>query len=351
MLASFRNVEEKCIICSIKNIYLLTKWSGHFCFQFGCEHSRTTQTFSLSKKYISIAIFLWIFPLFGAGDSIISLIHGNYSGNGTFFRLLFILLVDIGLCLCVIIFLSQIKIAKITLTQLVDIINDSTLFRIGKHFSKNQLKIYEYKSLFLCFLLILSIIVIVFFYRLFGSDPHISYFQEISLYVICYYNLSYTLAMFMSIDVYRLLMKVFEKYVKMLVSNIIRNNNEVIVMHNIDKLRNISKFYLKVYFCFQQFISYYNPVIVILMLIVSSGFLLLVLSASFYALEGKIDYFSITLVLLNVLFPASLLYNAEILMRHVSIVNINFSLINCYQGGNSLLGTLSFIFLFICVEN
>ena len=331
MFASFGNVEEKCVICSVKNIYLLTKWTGYLCFQTNCEHSHISPTSSLFKKDTSIAAFLCIFLLFSAGDSIISLIHNNSGGNGTFFRLLFIIVCDVEICFCVTIFLSHIKIGKISIAQLNDIVNDSTLFGFGKYFSKRQLKTYKYKSLTLSFLLILFIAGTILLYRLFDSDPNISYVQEISLYVICYYYASYSIVTLMSVDLYCLVMKKFGKCVKTVVSDIIRNNNKVIVMHNIDKLRKISKLYLKIYFCFQQFICYYNPVILIFMLAVSSGFLLLVLSTLFYALEGKINYFSITLILFNALFPIFVLYNAEILMRQVSIINIYCNYINCFQ--------------------
>ena len=346
MSASFRTVGEKCIVCSIRNIYLLTKWCGNICFQFGCEHSRVTQTVYVSKRDIYIVVSLCILVAFGAGDSIISLIHNSDVGNGAFFRILFIIGGDFSVCLCVIIFLYQIKIAKISIRQLIDIINDSTLIIHDKHFSQRQLKIFECKSNILSFLLILFIASIILLYRLNGRDPNISYFQEISLYVICYYYLCYSNAIFMSVDLYCILMKTFRKCVKALVSDIIRSNNKVIVMYNIDKLRKISKLYLRIYFSFRQFNCYYNPITVIFMFSASFGFLLLVLSALFYAFEGKMDYFSITLILVNALFPVCLLHNAEILLRHVSNINIYFSFIYCYQECYSLLDTLDFKYLF-----
>ena len=334
MFECFNNVEEKCIACSVKHIYNVTKWSGYFCFQIGCKHSRTNKAVSLSKKSISITVFLCIFMLCSIGESIISIVNTQYGSTGEFFRFLFIIVGGIAILICTNIFLLQIQIAKDALTNLFDIINE-TFFCIGIYWRKRQLKIYECKSLFLCLLVILSIIVAVIFYRLYGNGPHISYVQEISIYIISYHYLSYTIATYMLMEMYSLLIEAFEKYVKILLSNITGNKNKVIVMYNIAKLRNVIKLYLKIYFSFQRFVYYYSPNIVIFMVGLGFCFLLLNLSVSFYALEGQIDYFSIVLLLISITYSVTVFLNTDILMRQVSILNINFCYKNCYKKYNT----------------
>ena len=188
MSECFKNVEEKCIACSVKHIYNVTKWSGYFCFQIGCKHSRINKTVSFSKKDIPITVFFCILVLFSVVDSIVSIIHNKDGGNGTFFMFLFMISNDIAILICITTFLIQTKIAKDALIQPFDIIND-ILFGISIYWNKRQLKIYEYKSLFLCLFCIFSITIVVLFYSLYGSNPYISFVQEISIYVISYYYL------------------------------------------------------------------------------------------------------------------------------------------------------------------
>ena len=81
----------------------------------------------------------------------------------------------------------------------------------------------------------------------------------------------------MLVDLYCLLMKAFEIYVKILVSDIVGNKSMLIVNNNITKLQNMSKLYLKTYFCFQHFITYCSSNIGVFMLVLSFGFLFLIL--------------------------------------------------------------------------
>ena len=331
MFAYSQNVEEKCIICSFKYLHILTKWTGYFCFQIDCNNLHTNKTVHFSKKDLSIAIFLCILLLYGACDSIMSLVYNNYGGNGTFFRLLFMIVIDIEMCLCEIVFLVQINVAKLVVEQLIDILNDRTLFPINIFWSKRQFKIYEYKSFTVCLLLILTIAILILFYRLYGSDPNISYVKEISLYILCYCYLSFAFATFMSVDLYCLIINAFEKYVQVLVSDISRNKQVVSNMHDIAKLQNISRLYLKIYFCFQQYICYYSPNIVIFMVGLGFAFLLIILSILFYALEGKIDIIGIMSVSIATPYCAWVFLKAETIMRKASIFNIHFFYNNCYQ--------------------
>ena len=321
MFAFSQSVEEKCIVCSFKYLHILTKWTGFLCFQIDCNNLHTTKTVHLSKTDLSIAIFLCILLLYGASDSIMSLVYNNYGGNGTFFRVLFIIVIDINMCLCEIVFLVQTNIAKLVVIGLIDILNDSTLFRINISWSKRQFKTYEYKTFLLCLILILLVTIIILLVRLSSNDPHISYVKEISLYVICYYYLSYSIATFMLVDLYCLLIKAFEKYVQVLVYDISRNKQVVSNMCNVAKLQNISRLYLKIYFCFQQFICYYSPNVIIFMVGLSFAFLLLILSISFYALEGKIDIIGIVLALMAIPYGIWLFLKAETIMRKVSFLN------------------------------
>ena len=101
-------------------------------------------------------------------------------------------------------------------------------------------------------------------------------------------------------NVYCLLMKTFEKYVQVLVSDIRKNKQEVTNMYDIAKLQNISKSYLKIYFCSQSFITYHSPNIVIVMVGLNFVFLLLILIILFHALEGNRDIFGIVLLFVTI---------------------------------------------------
>ena len=121
-----------------------------------------------------------------------SLVHNNYVGNVTFFRFLFIIVIDIKICLCEIVFLVQINVAKLVVIQLIDILTDSTLFGINMFWIKKQFKIYKYNIFLLRLILILLVIITILLYRLCGSDLNISYFKEITFYVVSYHCLSYS---------------------------------------------------------------------------------------------------------------------------------------------------------------
>ena len=328
MCANHQNLEsEKCIICSVRYIYLLTKWSGYLCLKIGCKHSRADEFVTFSKKDMFIAVFLCFSLLFSLGESIMSLIYKSYDNNSMFYRLLFLTVTDIEIFLCVFLFLLQIKIAKNALTQLFEILTDSTSFGIKEYFSKKHIVTYTNKSLLFCLAIVSSITIIIFLYRVNGGEPNISFTQEISLYFICYYYLSYSVASCMSIDLYCLIMTSFEDHTKKLIFEAIRTNNNTNVEHHISRFKKMSRFYLKVYFCFQEFIRYYNPNIILFMLGLSLCFLFCMLTFSFYLIEGKIDYFSLLLITIITIYTTSLLFIADNLMKQASINKFCFFLI------------------------
>lgn len=333
MFANLKNLEnEKCIVCSVKHIYFLTKWSGYLCFKIGCKHSHANEVVTLSKLDMSITVFLCFFLLFGLGESIICLIYKNYNSNSTFYRLLFFTVTDVEILLCVLLFLVQIKTAKNALTQVIEIISDSTSFGIEDYFSKKHMATYTTKSLLFCAAIISSITIIIFLYRSNGGEQNISYTQEVSLYFLFYYYISYVVATCMSIDLYCLVMEIFENNIKKLIFEVLSTSDDETLAHYTYKLRKISRFYLKIYFCFQEFVRYYNPNIIIFMSGLAFCFLFCLLTFSFHMIEGEVDYFSVLLVTIITMCTASVFFMADNLIKRASIIKFCFSHYTHYLG-------------------
>ena len=318
--------DKQCIVCAVKHIFFLTKWSGHLCFQMGCKHSRVNHT-TLSKKDMLIAAILCLVLLLNLRECAVSLIHKNYSNNAIFYRLMYIVITSIEISLCVVIFLVQIKIGKRAVAQLVEIINDSRTFGVHGYFNKDYIKhveTYRIKSLLLCTVVITTLTLIVVLCRLSSKENDISHTQEISLYCISYYYLSYAAGTYMLMDLYFFAIKIFDAHIKKLMFDMIWINDAATVS-NISKLKKMSHLYLKIYFCFQEYVYYYNPIVIIFMLGLALGVLFNVLEFSFNALNGKINYINIVFMLASIVYTSYLLIMTDSVMKWVSNNNICFN--------------------------
>ena len=309
----------------MKHLSIVTKWSGFFWYQTNCEHSHTANStvMLVTKIDISIAICVMLIIFCGFISSIIDIINNNDANNAIFFRHLFIAFTALGIPVCVINFLLCTKAAISTVYVIIDIFMNTTRYGINEFYSKSQVTRFRVLCVFLSAIVTFFVTFIVLIYRIMGREMGISVLQEITLYLMYYYLISYSTTAYTALQFYLIILKAFEQCVKNLMNDIEEENNTITSAYAIYRLQNLSRMYLNIYSTFKKFCDYFNPNIIIFLIGVTLLYLFNILTFMFYLLDGTVDYYSLQSVISVSIIACALVLKIEDLIQTVSTLNIS----------------------------